>query len=156
MTDQLPDPPVPKNCDLSGFNFMPLDCIRLVQSDMCALSNGEEFKCAVILWCKSWASVPSGSLTDDDRILSHLAGLNMAKWLKVKDMAMRGWYKASDGRLYHPVIAEKALEAWSHREKQRARSRKGNEVRWGQQNASHGDPLGIPEGVPNHRKGQGQ
>ena len=80
---------------------------------------------------------------------------------------MRGWYKASDGKLYHPVITEKVLEAWAHREKQRARARKGNEVRWGQQKASHGDPLAITEGCngdplaidkgsPDDRKGQGQ
>jgi hypothetical protein len=169
--NDLPSPPVPKNCDLSGFSFMPLDCIRLVQSDLCALSSGDEFKAAVVLWCRAWASVPSGSLTDDDRILAHLVGMNQVRWLKVRAMAMRGWYKASDGKLYHPVITEKVLEAWAHREKQRNRGKRGNEVRWGQQKESHGDPsaiamgiaegssgdpLAIHKGSPNDRKGQGQ
>jgi hypothetical protein len=82
--------------------------------------------------------------------------MNQVRWLKVKAMAMRGWYKASDGKLYHPVITEKVLEAWAHREKQRARSRKANEVRWGMQNASNGDPMGIQRGSLNDPKGQGQ
>jgi hypothetical protein len=32
--------------------------------------------------------------------------------------------KCTDGRLYHPVIAEKALEAWAHRQKQRDKAAK--------------------------------
>jgi hypothetical protein len=37
-------------------------------------------------------------------------------------MALRGWVKARDGRLYHPVVAEKAKEAWEARLAQRART----------------------------------
>jgi hypothetical protein len=156
MTDQLPAPPVPKECDLSGFNFMPLDCVRLVQSDLCAIATGDEFKAAVILWARSWANVPAGSLSDDDRVLAHAVGLAPAKWAKVREMALHGWYKCSDGRLYHRVVSEKAAQAWAHREKQRDRARRGNEVRWGSHNESSGDPSAIPERIPKHRKGQGQ
>lgn len=31
---------------------------------------------------------------------------------KVKEHALRGWVDGGDGRLYHHVVAEKALEAW--------------------------------------------
>ncbi len=156
MNDPLPPPPVPVDCDLTGFNFMPLDCIRLVQSDLTAISTGDEFKAAVVLWCRAWSNVPAGSWTDDDRVLAHAAGLAIPKWKKVKPVAMRGWFKASDGRLYHPVVSQKAAEAWSHRERQRDRARKGNEVRWG----SPEDRQRITEGSPprsmDDRKGQGQ
>ena len=151
VTD-LPAPPVPPDCDLSGFNFMPLDCVRLVQSDLTAISTGDEFKAAVVLWCKSWANVPAGSLTDDDRVLSHAAALPMSKWKKVKAVAMHGWFKASDGMLYHPVVSQKAAEAWAHRQKQRDRARKGNEVRWG----SPEDRQRIAERSQGTKKGQGQ
>ena len=151
MSD-LPAPPVPADCDLSGFNFMPLDCVRLVQSDLTAISTGDEFKAAGVLWCKSWANVPAGSLTDDDRVLSHAAALTMAKWKKVKAIAMHGWFKASDGLLYHPVVSQKAAEAWAHRQKQRDRARKGNEVRWG----SPEDRQRIAEQSQGTKKGQGQ
>ena len=55
--------------------------------------------------------MPTASLPDNDRILSALSEAG-AKWPKVRAHALRGWVKCSDGRLYHPVVAEKASEAW--------------------------------------------
>ena len=114
MTD-FPAPLTPADCDLRGFQFMPMDTIRLLDSDLFALSTGDEFKAALALWCKAWAQIPAGSLPSDDRILAHLSGAGTA-WRKVKAMALRNWIACSDGRLYHPVVAEKALEAWDRRE----------------------------------------
>lgn len=113
MTSPRPDPLVPAEVDLRGLPWMPIDTIRLLDSDLFALSNGDEFKAAVALWCKSWAQQPGGSLPSDDRILAHLSGAK--NWNKVKDIAMRGWILCADNRLYHPVVAEKAIEAWDTR-----------------------------------------
>lgn len=124
MTD-LPEPLTPADCNLRGMPFMPLDTERLLDSDMMALSTGEEFKTALRLWCKSWNQEPAASLPDDDRILAHLAGRELASWRKVRDMALRGFVKCSDGRLYHPVIAEKAIEALRRRDEYLAK--KGGE-----------------------------
>lgn len=107
-------PLVPADVDLRGMPWMPLDTVRLIDSDLFALSTGDEFKAAVALWCKSWTQVPAASLPDDDRILAHLSG-TASRWKRVKAMAMRGWVRCDDGRFYHPVIAEKALEAWEER-----------------------------------------
>lgn len=115
--------PVPPGCDLRGLPWMPIDTTRLLDSDLFALATGEEFKAAVALWCKAWQQVPASSLPDDDRILAKLSGAG-ARWKKVKEQALRGFVKCTDGRLYHPVIAEKALEAWGHRQKQRDRAAK--------------------------------
>ncbi|MGF6633548.1 hypothetical protein OKW39_000699 [Paraburkholderia sp. MM6662-R1] len=111
---ELPDPLTPADCDLRDFAFMPLDVVRLRDSDIAALSTGEEFRSAVLLWCASWHQVPAASLPDDDRVLSQLAGYGrvVAEWKKVREGALRGWIKCSDGRLYHPVVAEKANESW--------------------------------------------
>lgn len=109
------NPPIPSEVNLRGMPWMPLDTVRLIDSDLFALSTGDEFKAAVALWCKSWAQLPAASLPSDDRILAHLSGAG-ARWKKVKAMALRGWVQCDDGRLYHPVIAEKALEAWEQRE----------------------------------------
>ncbi|WP_265225793.1 YdaU family protein [Burkholderia cenocepacia] len=97
---------------------MPLDVGRVIDSDLFGMSTGDEFKTAFRLWAKSWHQVPAASLPNDDRMLAHLAGLvdAPAKWKKVRAMALRGWILCSDGRLYHPVIAQKALEAMGHRE----------------------------------------
>lgn len=110
LQQELPAPLVPKDCDLRGLPFMPLDVIRLLDSDLFALSTGDEFKTAVALWAKSWTQVPAASLPDDDKILAHLSSAG-TRWKKVKAGAMRGWILCSDGRWYHPVVAEKALEA---------------------------------------------
>jgi hypothetical protein len=47
-------------------------------------------------------------------------------------MAMRGWVKCSDGRLYHPVVAQNALQAWEGREDHREvnENKKSRQQRW--------------------------
>jgi hypothetical protein len=116
--NELPNPLTPTDCDLRGYRWMPLDVVRVIDSDTFGISTGDEFKTAFRLWAKCWLQVPAASLPDDDRLLAHLAGLseNMPKWKKVRAVALRGFIKCSDGRLYHPVIAEKALEAMGKRE----------------------------------------
>jgi len=110
----LPEPLVPPDCDLRGMEFMPLVIPRLIDSDLYALSTGDEFKAALTLWCKAWLQVPAASLPDDDRILARLSGAGPA-WPTLKQMALRGFVKCRDGRLYHPVVAEHALESWARR-----------------------------------------
>ena len=111
----LPAPLTPPDCDLRGLPYMPLDVIRLIDSDMFAETTGDEFKAAVALWCKSWTQVPAASLPNKDMVLAHLSG-NAAKWKRIKEGAMRGWILCSDDRWYHPVVAEKALAALPGRE----------------------------------------
>lgn len=111
----LAEPLTPPDCDLrsSGMVFMPLDVGRMMDSDQFAMATGEEFKAAMALYAKAWLQVPAASLPSDDRVLAHLAGgYTPRRWRKVKDVAMRGWILCTDGRLYHPVIAEFAHDAW--------------------------------------------
>lgn len=93
---------------------MPLDVRRLRDSDLAARESPEACWAAVLLWSASWHQVPAASLPDDDMVLANLAGYGrvVKEWRKVRQGALRGWIKCSDGRLYHPVVAEKALEAW--------------------------------------------
>lgn len=121
MNDELPETPVPPDCDLRGMLFMPLDVQRLLDSDLFITATGDEFKAAVALWCKSWSQVPAASLPDDDRVLADYSRSG-AKWKRVREVALSGWKKCKDGRLYHPVVAEKAREAWAARCAQRART----------------------------------
>ena len=69
-------------------------------------------------------------------VLSNLSGFgrNLSAWKKVKGGALHGWLKCSDGRLYHPTVAEKANEAWQSKlrhawEKACDRIRKENKKR---------------------------
>lgn len=116
----MPEPLVPSEINLRGLPWMRLDTVRLLDSDLFALSTGDEFKAAVALWCKAWSQSPAGSLPNDDRVLAHLSGAG-AKWKRVRAMAMRGWIEADDGRLYHPVVAEQVLLAWDERQEFRGR-----------------------------------
>lgn len=127
MTDLLA-PLVPANCNLGDFPFMPLDVRRLLSSETWILGTGEERAAAMCLWLESWHQVPAASLPDNDRMLSHLA--KCSKWGKVREHALRGWVRCSDGRLYHAVVAEKALEAWIEKLLNRYSGAAGNAKRW--------------------------
>lgn len=160
MAEQLPTPPVPAEADLRDFPFMPLDINRLFGSAFHARANDAEWRAGVSLWLKSYHQVPAGSLPEDDIELCRLAelGRDLRTWRKVKGMALYGWSKHADGRLYHATVTEKAAEAWRRKEMQRERSKKGNAKRWGA-NAGPGGTGGteapreraVPEGSADGR-----
>jgi hypothetical protein len=109
----MPEPMTPADLDLRDFPYMPLDVVRLRDSESSVICSGEEFRAAVLLWCAAWHQVPAASLPDDDRLLANLAGFgrDVESWKAVREGALRGFILCDDGRLYHPVIAEKANEA---------------------------------------------
>lgn len=118
---ELPLPLTPPECDLRDYPWMPIDCTRLLTSETWMLGTDSERVAALTLWIKSWHQQPAGSLPDNDRMLAVLSD-NARGWGKVREHAMRGWIKCSDGRLYHPVVCEKAAEAWALKLAQRART----------------------------------
>lgn len=123
-------PLVPACVDLRSFPFMPVEFGRLFRSDTWTLCNDAEKVAAITLWGKSWAEVPAGSLPDDARLLAAHSGAG-ARWKRVREMALRGWIHADDGRIYHPVVCEKALEAWLEKLSSLLSSGAGNAKRWG-------------------------
>jgi hypothetical protein len=131
MAQEQKEPLVPPEVDLRDFPFMALDVRRLRDSRLATMASGEEFRAAVLLWCAAWHQTPAGSVPDDDIELVQLAGYgrDLKTWRKVKANALHGWVKCSDGRLYHPVVAEKALEAWAKKSAQRDRTRRATEER---------------------------
>lgn len=98
---------------------MELDVRRLRDSEFAAGVSGEAFRAGVLLWCAAWHQVPAASLPDNDTELANLAGYGrvVKEWRKVRVQALAGFVKCSDGRLYHAVIAEKAVAAWAAKEK---------------------------------------
>ena len=125
-----PAPLTPADCDLRDFQFMPVDVHRLLTSETWILGTGEERAAAMTLWLASWHQVPAGSIPKDDRMLAHLSQSG-PKWKKLKSHTLRGWIEAADGRLYHPVVAEKALEAWVEKLAFSLSGSAGNAKRWG-------------------------
>lgn len=128
MSD-LPNPLTPADCNLRDFGFMQIDVKRLLTSETWILGTGEERAAAITLWLESWHQVPAASLPDDDRMLAHLS--QSKSWKKVKSHALRGWVRCADGRFYHPVVAEKSLEAWIEKLLASLSGAAGNAKRWG-------------------------
>ena len=149
-------PLVPIEVDLRDFAFMPLDVVRLRDSDLVTKSTGDQFRCAVMLWCASWHQVPAASLPDDDDVLAQLAGFGrvVKEWRKVRAGSLRGWILCDDGRLYHPVVAEKALDAWKAKQRQRWSTAMAALKKYCQRHAAPYQPIpfedwldaGCPEG----------
>lgn len=116
---ELPAPLTSAICDLSDFQYMELDVRRLRDSKFAAAADGEAFRAGILLWCAAWHQIPAASLPDDDIELANLAGYGrvIKEWKKVRSSALHGFVKCSDGRLYHPVIAEKAVSAFAAKER---------------------------------------
>mgnify|MGYP000001588022 CR=1 FL=1 len=136
MSDSQPPPLVPAEVDLTDFQYMELDVQKLRDSKFAAEVDPEAFRAGVLLWCACWHQVPAGSLPNNDKELSALAGFGrvVKEWLKYREEALSLFTLCSDGRLYHRVIAEKAVSAWNsklrhHYDRARDRLRKANKAR---------------------------
>jgi hypothetical protein len=128
MHDDLPPPPVPADCDLRGIDYMPMHGHRLFGSAVYSmmLENPRAGVAAMKLWWCAWQQCPASSLPNDDRVLARLAdfGTDLRAWRRAKDVAIHGFILCSDGRLYHPLLAELAVTAWSERANARDRKRR--------------------------------
>lgn len=135
MKADLPAPLTPPECDLRDFAFMPLDVVRLRDSDIAAHPDAEVFRAAVLCWSVSWHQVPAASLPDDDAAIARLIGMgrDVKGWKKLRASgALRGFVLCSDGRLYHGIVAEKAVKSWEAKKAQRNRTQKARESRLSQ------------------------
>lgn len=126
-------PLTPPDCDLQDVPYMPMYVQRMLNSSFNAMADDKAWRAGVTLWLKSWQQVPAASLPNDDEQLCQIAGFGreIRAWRKVRDKALRGWTLADDGRLYHPLIAEAALEVLVSRLLSRVSSGAGNGKRWG-------------------------
>ena len=156
----LPSPLVPPDTDIKDLDGFMLNTEKLMASELWALSTGEEFKAAVALWCRAWKQTPPGSLPEDDRVLAAFSGAG-SRWKKIRDMALRGFVKCSDGRLYHAVLCEDVLRAARKKAERRGRTKAATEARQKQrdverdverddlpgtgQGQGHKDPIPTPQ-----------
>jgi len=103
---------------------MPLQVARFRDSDFAASVHPEAGWYGVLLWAASWHQIPAGSLPDNDTMLMRLVGLgrDARTWKKHRAEALYGFVLCSDGRLYHPTVAEQANKAWNEKVLQRHRT----------------------------------
>lgn len=146
-----PEPLTPADCDLRGLEYMPLLGQRLFGSEFDALASDSEWRAGLTLWWAAWTQCPAASLPDDDIALCRLAdlGRDLKTWRKLKARALHGFVKCSDGRLYHPTLAQQALVAWEKRVKERERK-----AQW--RAKKQGQDADVPRDGDGKERGQGQ
>lgn len=175
MTDPRPAPLVPPDVDLRDFPRMGLDVARLRGSELVVDQPPEICWAALMLWCAAWHEVPAGSVPNNERWLADKAGYVSRgqidlSWGQIREGVLRGFVECSDGRLYHTVTCEIALDAWASKQRQRwisecARIRKHNQrhgtsvvaldfEHWLAQGCPAGEALPIPDAVPLQSQGQ--
>jgi hypothetical protein len=150
--DTRPSPLVPADATTAGLDGFILNVDRLLASELFSTSSPEEFKAAVTLWCRAWQQTPPGSLPNSDKILRAFSGSG-GRWVRVKDMALRGFVECSDGRLYHKVLCEDVMRVLRKRDEFRARtaaateSRKGGRRRHANDRGEPAEPPGGMDGL---------
>jgi len=149
----IPDPMTPADCDLRGLEYMPLLGQRLFGSEFDAMASDSEWRAGVTLWWAAWTQCPAGSVPDDDTALCRLAdlGRDLKTWKKLRARALHGFVKCSDGRLYHPTLAQQALVAWDKRVKERERKAQWRAKKLGQEASTDGD---VPRDTTRTEPGQ--
>lgn len=118
--ETIHEPPLAADINIQTCAWMPIDVNRIKGSVFVACASAEVFRAAVLLWCSSWHQVPASSLPNNDQLLAALAGFgrDVESWLKVKVEALYGFKLCtSDGLMYHPLIAEKAIAAYGESKK---------------------------------------
>ena len=107
----LPRPPVPTDLDLSGTPSIMVDIARMMKSRtwLRFKRRPELILPTLSLYFRAFHETPAGSVEDDDDVLFDAAGCPV-NWPNLKPTVMAGWTLCGDGRWYHAVVVEKALE----------------------------------------------
>ena len=109
ITTDLPDPPYPATVKANGYRPV-LDWQRVKASKTWRLCEPEVRNHLLRLWLEAWNEVPCGSWEHEDALIAAAIDMPLRLFTAHRDQLLRGWYLATDGRLYHPVIAEMVLQ----------------------------------------------
>lgn len=109
---ELREPPYPADTRAKGWRF-ELDYEQIDQSDTWPIAG--EIAMAqhalLMMWLIAWAKqTPCGSFPNDENIIRAACRIPAPVWAKCRSVLMRGWWPASDGRLYHDTLVKRVLE----------------------------------------------
>lgn len=157
--------PYPADTRAKGWRF-ELDYEKIDQSDTWGLAAEVPLArpCLVMMWLVAWTQEPCGSLPNDESIIRVRCGIPANVWPKVRELLMRGWWQAEDGRLYHDTVAQRVLEMIEYRRKNAERvanfkaakreQRSGNALPIGEQQGKNDTGTGTGTGtIPSLRSG---
>lgn len=101
--------PYPPDTRAKGWRF-ELDMERARQSDTWAIAAPDARPWLLMLWATAWEQTPCGSLPNDDELIAARIGMPAKLFAKHRAVLLRKWWLADDGRLYHAVLVQRALE----------------------------------------------
>lgn len=158
MTDSRPAP-YPADTRAKGWRF-ELDYEQVEQSGtwaaaMSAALEGRPLARPFLLamWFAAWKQVPCGSLPSDDRELAGTIGVPTAMFAEYREILLRGWWLADDGRLYHDTLVKRVTEMMARRrsdsDRQAAkRAREAAESAASNADVTRDKPVTPPEVTP--------
>lgn len=112
--------PYPADTRARGWR-LELDYERIEQSDTWALADAETRPWLLMMWMVAWKQVPAGSMPNDEKVIAAKLGMPARAWARSREILLRGWSVADDGRLYHAVITEQVLAMLAKHDKERTR-----------------------------------
>jgi hypothetical protein len=108
--------PYPADTRAKGWRF-ELNYEQIDQSDTWGLAGAKAFEglplarpLLLAMWYAAWKQTPCGTLPADDTLIAAAIGIPAAVFADYRDVLMRGWWLADDGRLYHDTLADRVLE----------------------------------------------
>lgn len=113
-------PPYPEDTRAKGYR-LELDYERIIQSDTWALASNRQRPLLLMIWFVAWQQTPCGSLPDSDELIAVRIGMETNEFQQNRATLLRGWEKANDGRLYHPVVSEIVLEMLARKSRETQR-----------------------------------
>jgi hypothetical protein len=113
----------------------------------------------LMMWLTAWAQIPCGSFPNDEPVIRAKCKVPAKDWARMREVLMRGWWLADDGRLYHPTITQRVIDMLTRKDGERQRkaewrARKEAELKLAEANAqakksddgpdlSHGTDTGL-------------
>lgn len=114
--------PYPSTTKAKGWRF-ELDYEAIQQSDTWALADEVPMAqpALLMMWLTAWAQIPCGSFPSDEAVIRAKCKIPAKEWTKLREILMRGWWLADDGRLYHPTITQRVLDMLGRKDAERQR-----------------------------------
>jgi hypothetical protein len=112
--------PYPADTKAKGWRF-ELDLEQVMQSDTWALASPDERPWLFMLWATAWQQTPCGSMPSDSKLICARLGMSAKQFEKSKEVILRGWWLADDGRFYHDTIASRVQDMLNRKNGERQR-----------------------------------